>query len=426
RGGTASGAQMVTTLRRPYDPIDLSSFAFWRSTARERDVAFAELRRERPVSWHRPVEDGAGNRYSEGGFWAVVRHADVEAGLRDPATFRSAPSIFYEDVPDAAKTAMSFINMDAPRHTQLRRLVSLAFTPKSIHGLEVPLRAEAARIVDRLLTDGPGDFVQQVSAPLPSFAISEMLGIAEERRGWFAEVSEDFANWNDPAKLAKYGVGSGGEVMLATVALLSEAMHDLARERRRHPGDDLMSRLVAADVDGERLSDGEIANFASLLIVAGNDTTRQTLSHGLAALSEFPEQKKLLLDHFAAHADTMTDEMLRWATIGMGVRRTAADDTSIAGVPIRAGEKVVFFLISANRDETVFPGPWRFDITRDPNPHLAMGAGPHYCLGVQVARLELRVLWEELLRRVPQIEAESVEYAIGNHMHAVRSLPCRF
>jgi cytochrome P450 len=417
----------LPTIDRVYDAIDISSFDFWRNAPRDRDMHFALLRRERPVSWHRPVEDGAGNRADSGGFWAVTSHEEVFRAYRLHKTLLSGHGVFYEDVPEEANIGMSFIAMDPPRHSQLRGLVSQAFTPRKVADLETSARQHAKSIIDRMIEEGPGDFVQQVSAPLPTAVIADLIGIHGPDRDWFSEKADDFANWNDPDKLAKYGVDHPGLVMIQTIVDMRGAFKDLADDRRRRPREDFVSALTAAEVDGQRLDDEEIGNFLCLMVVAGTDTTKQTISHAMQGLSDFPASRQALIDDFQAVIPNAVEEMVRWSTVGMGFRRTASEDLVLGGQQILQGEKVVMFLISANRDERVFKDPWTFDVTRpDAKRHIAMGGGIHHCLGAALAKLELRVTFQELLGRLPGIEAGPVTYTLGNHMHAVRSLPCTF
>jgi cytochrome P450 len=418
----------MTTVERAYDERDISSFDFWTRTPKERDKIFHRLRTEQPVSWHRPPEDGGGNRASSGGFWAVTSHRHVRQAYLMPETLLSGRGVFLEDVPEEANRGMSFIAMDAPRHTQLRKLVSQAFTSRRVALLEESSRIHARAIVRRMIDEGPGDFVKQVSAPMPTAVMADLIGIqSADERTWFSDKADDFANWNEPAKLAKYGVDHPGLVMVQTIIDMRAAFKELADDRRRQRRQDFISDLVEARVDGESLSDEEIGNFLCLMVVAGIDTTKQTISHAMQGLSDFPDAKRALLADFEGAIPGAVEEMVRWSSVGMGFRRTAKRDLELDGHRILEGEKVVMFLISANRDETVFENPWRFD-PRRPNArnHIAMGAGPHHCLGSSLAKLELRVLFDELLTAIPQIEAGPPVYAIGNHMHAMRTLPCQF
>jgi cytochrome P450 len=374
------------------------------------------------------VEDASGNRDEAGGFWAVTSHRLVREGFAMGEPLLSGRGIFYEDVPEEANIGMSFIAMDAPRHTLLRRLVSVAFTPKRVAQLEESTRAHARTIMNRMLDEGPGDFVQQAAEPLPAEVIADLIGIdGADARSWFAEKADDFANWNEPDKLAKYGLDHAGQVMVQSIVDMRLGFKELADDRRKHRRRDFVSDLIEARVEGESLSDDEIGNFLCLMVVAGTDTTKQTISHAMQGMTEFPESKQALLDDFDSTIASGVEEMIRWSSVGMSFRRTAACDLEFGGRQILEGEKVVLFIISGNRDEAIFEDPWRFDVRR-PNvkQHIGMAAGPHSCLGAALAKLELRVLFDELLKRIPQIEAGQPVYGIGNHIHSIRSMPCHF
>ncbi len=415
----------MSTNDREYDEVDLSSRGLWALTPRERDERFAVLRRERPVSWQRPVENGAGARAESGGFWAVTRHPDTYSGFRR-AEFLSGQGVFYEDVPDEVRVGVSFLAMDEPRHGQLRRLVSAAFTPKRISYLEDMARLRARSIVDDLVDAGPGDFVRQVSGKLPIELIADMIGIEGEAREWFSGKVDDWLDWNAPGKTEKYGVEHPGEVMIGALKDMGEAFRKMADDRRRDPRDGFVTALINAEIDSQRLTDDEIANFLTLLVGGGADTTKQAISHTLAALTEFPEAKKALVDNFDAAIGHAVEEMLRWATVAPALKRTAACDIELGGQHVLEGEKIVLFTASANRDESVFPDPWHFDITRSPNPHVAFGGGLHHCLGSALAKMELRVMFRELLARIPHIEAGEVRYGDSSHINTIRSLQCHF
>jgi cytochrome P450 len=341
---------------------------------------------------------------------------------------RSGSGVFYEDVPEEANIGMSFIAMNAPRHTQLRRLVSQAFTPKRVAELEDSVRGHARAILHRMIDEGPGDFVVPASAPMPTEVMADLAGIGSlAERSWFSTKADDFANWNEPAKLAKYGVDHPGLVMVQTIVDMRAAFKELADARRRHRRKDFISDLVEARVDGQSLTDEEIGNFLCLMVVAGTDTTKQTVSHTMQGLTAFPEAKRLLQDEFDATIGSAVEEMVGWSSVGMGFRRTAAADLELGGQHILEAEKVVLFIISANRDEAIFDDPWHFDVRRpNVNRPIAMGVGPRHCLGSALAKMELRVFFGELLSTIPRIEAGDPVYAIGNHMHSVRTLPCHF
>jgi cytochrome P450 len=417
---------MTSSALRSYDDLDISSFEFWSQPARERDRAYEVLRRERPVSWHRPLRHAPGQPHGEGGFWAVVRHQDVRDIYRRHDEFCSGQGFMLEDVPPVVGEHMSFIALDPPKHTKLRRLVNVAFTSRAIQRLEPWVHARAASVVDDLLTDGPGDFVEQVAKRLPLAAICEMVGVPEDERAELAELMEDIIGRNDPAFAAKYPGTDPGVFVVQGLHRLAEMGRSLAARRRRDPLDDLMTGLVQAEVDGERLSDTEIGYFFNLLVSAGYDTTFNTIAIGLHALWEHPYQWELLKANPDAHLDGTAEEVLRWATVGINFRRTATRPVRLGDAEIEPGEKVVMFLLSANRDDAVFRDPWRIDITRDPNPHIAFGGGIHFCLGSALARMELKAMYRELFTRVPQMRIGAAEFATDNHLNAIKHLDISF
>ena len=414
-----SGALSV----RSYDPVPLSSLSFWSLTADERDESFSELRRHRPVSWHPPFEGAMmPSLESAGGYWAVVRHADVVAVSRNPEVFCSGEGIMLEDVPPAVlDAAQSFLAMDAPRHTMLRRLVSSAFTPRQVARIEDQIVAQAVAIVDDAL-GGPAefDFVNGVSKRLPMWTISDMMGVPLDAREAVTNAADSVVSWNDPDIL---GDRQPLELLLDSLVTMHTTARALAEARRVDPADDLMTALVQAEVEGERLTDDEICAFFVLLSVAGNDTTRNSISHGMKALCDHPDQRALLTRAFDEQIGTAVEEIVRWATPVMTFRRTATRDTEIAGQPIAAGDKVVMFYAAANRDETAFPHADRFDITRHPNEHVGFGGGgPHFCMGASLARRQLRAIFRELLHRVPDLELGAPELLVGNFIHGVTKM----
>jgi cytochrome P450 len=413
----------MTAVRPPYDPVSVSPLAFWSTTAEEREKSFRILRDERPLSWHPPIE-GALMATEQDGFWALTRHADVVAVSRNPAVFCSGRGVMMEEVPEEIlEAAQSFLAMDAPRHTALRKIVSAAFTPKQVARIEQRIRAEAVRIVDDLLTVEEGDFVAQVSKRLPMWTIYEMIGLPDERREDGARYADEMVSWADENVAAGRDPGevlNDGLVGLITLAL------EMSEDRRAHPRDDLMTNLVLAEVDGQRLTDDEIASFFVLLSVAGNDTTRNTTTFGMKAFCDFPDQRKLLADSFDALIGPAIDEIVRFVTPVMTFRRTATRDVEMYGQTIREGDWVATMFSSANRDDRVFAHPDTFDIGRAPNPHVAFGGGgPHFCMGNMLARTQLRALFGELVRRAPNLELGEPTYLVGNFVRAVTAVPYR-
>jgi cytochrome P450 len=415
---------VLEPVKRSYDPLDVSSLAFWAKTAEEREKTFKVLRRERPISWHPPLE-GALMPPENEGVWVVTNHDLISQVSKNPQLFCSGQGFQFEEVPeDILEAAGSFLGMDAPRHAVLRRLVSSAFTPKQVAKIHDQIRRQTRIVVDGLLEAGEGDFVSLVSKRLPMWTIYEMIGLDDEdKRNTAAHHADGMVSWADE------DVADGrepGEVLNESlVGLLSMGM-ELAEERRTHPKADLMTNLVNAEVDGARLTDDEIASFFVLLSVAGNDTTRNSITLTARAFQDFPVQRALLLEDYEGRITTAMEEFVRWASPVMTFRRTATEDTELGGQLVRQGEWVAMIYSSGNRDEAVFDRPDVFDITRNPNPHVGFGGGgPHFCMGSFVAKMQLRELFDQLLHRVPELRLGEPDYLAGNFVRAVKRQPFR-
>ena len=417
---------ILTRAERPYDPADISSAQFWAGTAKDREKVFAELRANRPISWHRPVKNGLFEDPNDQGFWAVVRHADLVEVTRRPQDFLSGEGIMFESMPkELLDAGQGFIAMDPPRHTKIRRLVASAFTPKQLARIDDHIVANARRIVDDIAGKGQIDFVSDVAALVPMHNICDMVGIPEEHRRTIAYESQFPDGWRDPRLLQ-------GAEPLARVAQAILTVHGIAmglvEDRRRKPENDLVTALVQAEVDGERLSDEEISSIFFLLIIAGNDTTRQSISHGMKALTDFPEQRAWLLEDLDGRLPIAVEEIIRWATPIMTFRRTAAHDTELGGHQVTAGDKVILFYSSANMDTAVFDHPEQVNLSRSPNKHVAFGGGGiHHCLGAQLARRQINATFRELLTRLPDIRTVGEpELGNGNFFHTVMSMTAQF
>jgi cytochrome P450 len=376
---------------------------------------FRTLRREAPVFFH-PEPDGPG-------FWAVTRYHDVIAVSRDPATFSSEHAgVSIPDPADDRKQMLGqiMLEMDPPKHARYRMLVNKGFTPRALVPLEPHVREMVSRILDPVAASGACEFVTEVAAELPLQVIAEFLGVPHEDRLKVFEWSNRMIGAQDP----DYNPGTYDDARSAMIEMFAYA-NALAEQRRRHPALDLVSTLLAADVDGEQLSDYEFDLFFMLLAVAGNETTRNLISGGMLALIEHPaERERLVAD--PSLMPTAVEEMLRWVSPVMHFRRTAMRDTEVGGQPIRAGEKVVVWYVSANRDAEAFDEPDRFDVGRTPNEHLAFGIGEHFCLGANLARLEIRVMFEEILRRMPRFELEGeVRRLRSNFIGGIKRMPVR-
>lgn len=418
----------MTTLlppARPYDPADLSSRSFWSQTAAERERTFAELRASRPISWHPPAAEPLFADPDDHGFWAVVRHADLVEVTRRHEDFISGEGIVFDSMPQELLDAgQGFIAMDPPRHTRIRRLLASAFTPRQMARIEERIKANARRVVDSVAGKDEIEFVSEVAALIPLHNVCDMVGVPEEDRLAVLHEAELVGGWRDSGVID--AADPQPRLLQATVTMFGIAER-MMRQRREHPRDDLMTALIEAEIDGERLDEFEIASFFNLLMIAGTDTTRQSISHGLKALSDFPDQRAWLLQDIGGRMPSAVEEIVRWATPIMTFRRTAARDCELGGQRILQGEKVILFYASANWDTEVFDHPERLDLSRRPNPHVSFGGGGiHHCLGNQLARRQIAATFTELLTRFPRIHVvgEPV-YSTSNFFHGVNRMTVR-
>ena len=420
----------ITRAERPYDPADISSAEFWAGTAKDREKVFAELRANRPISWHRPVKNGMFEDPNDQGFWAVVRHADLVEVTRRPGDFLSGKGITFESLPlEVLDAAQGFIAMDPPRHTKIRRLLASAFTPKQLARIDNHIVANSRQIVDDAIEKGADkgqiNFVTDVAALVPMHNICDMVGIPQQHRHTIAYESQFADGWRDPRLLQG---ANPLERVFQTVTTVHGVAHELIAARRSKPEDDLMTSLVQAEIDGERLTDDDISSFFALLIIAGNDTTRQSISHGMKALTDFPDQRAWLMEDLDGRMPLAVEEIIRWATPIMTFRRTAAHDTELGGHHITEGDKVIMFYSSANMDTEVFDHPEQLILSRSPNKHVAFGGGGiHHCLGAQLARRQIAATFRELLTRLPDIRVVGEpELGNGNFFHTVMSMTAEF
>jgi cytochrome P450 len=407
------------------DDIRLGDLDFWLRPIEEREGAFAVLRDERPVSFH---EEPVLPILPQGpGFWSLTRHADILEASRTPEIFSSAKGTSIADQPEVFNEFFgSMINMDDPRHARLRRIVSRGFTPRRIQQVEGEVARSAAAIIDRVIEKGSCDFVTEIAAPLPLKIICDMMGIPESQWNFVFERTNTILGAGDPEYTAE--IEQIIPNLLRAGAELAELVKDLARHRRANPSDDLTSELVNAELEGERLSDQELGSFFVLLAVAGNETTRNAISHGMKALTDHPDQRALWQRDFDGVAPTAIEEIVRWATPVIHFRRTATRDTQIGGQAIGAGQKVVLWYCSGNRDEAVFDEPFRFDLRRSPNEHVGYGGpGPHFCLGAHLARREITVMFRELFKRLPDLEISGPPERLQSFfIHGIKHMPCEF
>lgn len=399
---------------RPGDLADLSNAdTYVQSVPHD---TFSRLRKETPVYYQRSHDGGPG-------FWAVTRYEDVVTVSRDPLRFsswRGGTNIEDRTPEDLDLIRMIMLNMDPPQHAKFRRLVNVGFTPLVISFLEPRIRAVTAQILDKVAHRGEIDFVPTIAAELPLQVIAELIGIPMEDRHQLFDWTNRLIGFDDPEfdTSAEDAKQAAMEMWLYT--------GQLAETRKNTEGHDLASILLNAEVDGFRLNAGEFNSFVLMLAVAGNETTRNLISGGMLALMEHPEQRAHLLAN-PSLVPSAVEEMLRWVSPVTCFRRTASRDTELAGQKIRENEKVVVYYASANRDESVFEDANRFDVGRTPNEHLAFGVGEHFCLGASLARLEIRVMFTELLRRFPDMElAGPVSRLRSNFLNGYKHIPVRF
>jgi methyl-branched lipid omega-hydroxylase len=319
------------------------------------------------------------------------------------------------------------INMDDPRHARLRRIVSRAFTPRMIKKFEGDVQRVAATIADDLLAGGPCDFVEQVAARLPLTIICQLMGIPDSRYDLVLRDTNTILSGMDPDFLSEDPEEAVGQI-LGAGAELADLVTGLATERAGRPGDDLVTALATANIDGEQLTAAELASFFILLVVAGNETTRNAISHSLVLLTDFPGQRELLMADLDGRLGIAVEELVRYSSPVIFMRRTVTQDYRMNGHDYREGDKTVLYYWSANQDETVFADPARLDITRSPNPHVGFGAaGPHFCLGAHLARREVSVMLRELLTRIPDIRAAGPpDRLLSSFINGIKHLPCTF
>ncbi|WP_285029972.1 cytochrome P450 [Mycolicibacterium sp. lyk4-40-TYG-92] len=418
-----------TATEREHDAIDLSAPLLWSGPSEEREQLFAELRRDRPVSWQRPIRSPMMDlmgQSSPPGYWAVTRLEDIVTVSRNAAVFSSASGgVTFEDMPnEVLEAASSILSMDEPRHGKVRRVVSSVFTPRRIAAIRDQIYSQARQIVDDIAQlDQDVEFVHAVSTRLPMWTVSEMIGIPDEQREEVTDAAAAMAAWDDSSEAT-----DALTTMFTGISTLHARCQELIDVRRRRPREDLISALVQAEVDGHRLTDEEIRSFFVLLCVAGNDTTKQTTTHSILALTKHPDQRAYLMEDFDGRIDYAIEEFIRWATPVMTFRRTAVQPFELGGESIEPGDKVVMFYNSGNRDDQWFDDPYRFDLSRKPNQHIGFGGrGPHYCLGSHVAKLQLKAIFSELFGRLPDIETiGEPDYLTSNFINGIKHQMVRF
>ena len=411
------------------DQIDLSDPEFWLRPLEERYGAFATLRAERPIPFFEEREVPPEIPLPQGpGYWSLTRHADILEASRKPEIYcsgKGATSI--ADLPPMFNEFFGgMINMDDPRHGHQRRIVARGFTPRALAKLEADVARRADAIIDRVIERGECDFVTDIAAPLPLEIICDMMDIPESQQQMVFERTNIILGLGDPdfggepAEMIPRAMAAGGD--------LAARMKEMAEARRNNPGEDLTSQLLNADLEDGAMTESELASFFVLLVVAGNETTRNAISHGMKALCDYPDQRRKWMDDFEGVAPTAVEEIVRWASPVIHMRRTCTQDTHLGGQAMKEGDKVVLWYASANRDEKVFADPHRFDVLRKPNEHVGFGGpGPHFCLGANLARREIRVMFDRILHRLPDLEITGEPARLmSDFINGIKRMPCRF
>ena len=382
---------------------------------------FATLREDAPVYWH--DQDGGWG----GGFWVVTRHADVQEVSRTPEVFSSYErgALLHtgeaQDEEEALQmTRLLMLNMDPPEHSQYRNIVQRAFTPRTIRNLEPRLKQFAEEIVDRAIAKGTGDFVKDVAAELPLLAICELIGVPAEDRGIIFDLSNRLIGFDDPEFRT-----SPDDAQMASAEMYMYA-DGIAAARREAPTDDVASKLLAAEVDGSSLTQEQFDVFFLLLSVAGNETTRNAIAHGMQAFFDHPDQWELFKKE--RPLDTAVEEIIRWATPVMQFQRTALSDYELGGQQIKAGDRVAIYYSAANRDAAALDNPDVFDVTRKDNEHIAFGGGgPHFCLGANLARAEIRIMFDVIADRMPDIKPTGdARYLRSMFINGIKEIPVSY
>jgi cholest-4-en-3-one 26-monooxygenase len=386
---------------------------------------FAELRAAAPIWWCSTPDSR--QPFGDDGYWVASRHADVKYISTRPELFASSPNTAvvrfgeHSTRMDLDLQKIILLNADAPEHTKLRNIVQRGFTPRSINALESILKYRAEKIVDEAVARGSGNLVLDVASELPLQAIAELIGVPQEDRGKLFDWSNRMTGYDDPELHV-----SEEDSRDASIELLTYAMQ-LADKRRERPEDDIVTKLIQADRgDGfGKLSDDEFGFFVLVLVVAGNETTRNAITHGVRAFFDHPAQWEL---YKRERPKTTADEIVRWATPIISFQRTASCDTTLGGVSITEGQRVVMLYSSANFDETAIPDPHTFDITRDPNPHLGFGGGgPHYCLGANLAKMEINLMFNALADRAPDLAPDGELRRLRSAwINGIKALPVRY
>jgi cholest-4-en-3-one 26-monooxygenase len=402
------------TKRPTIDGIDLLAATWGRGVPHDQ---FDRMRAEAPVCWHPEADDT--------GFWALTKHADVKAVSHDSATFsseRGGTFIPTSSEEELLNLRLTILNMDPPKHFRYRRLVSKGFTPRMITQLVEDIERRAAKVVDDVCENGEAEFVEEIAAQVPVQVICQMIGLESEVWPRMITLSNNLIGSRDDPDYQE--IAGGPMAASMEVYGMCDAV---AADRRQNPRDDIMTALVNAEIDGERLSDAELNLFFITLVVAGNETTRNLINHAMLALLDNPaEADRLRKD--PSLWDSGVEEMLRWGASIHNFRRTATRDTEIRGVPIQEGDKVVMYYAAANRDEEVFEDPHLFDVARTPNEHVTFGGGgEHFCLGASLARAEIKATMRQVVERLPDLElAGTPDRLHSDFVNGIKTMPVRF
>ncbi len=423
---------MQPDLTVTYDADTLSDVeGFWSKPPEAQEGVFHQLRELDHMffSNERGLEiDGEVLIPAGPGYYSVVRHAHIVEASRKPELFCSGQGSNIADLPAEFNEFFgSMLNMDDPKHARLRKIVSRGFTPRVLQQVEDSVAAQATKIVDDIAAKGSCDFVREVAARLPLAIICDMMGIPEDKYDIVFQQSNIILSNGDPEYMPEGA--NPVEMLLLAGATLAEIMNDISEVRRENPTDDLTSALVHADVDGEKLTGEELASFFVLLCVAGNETTRNAISHAMKLFTEYPDQRDLLLADIDARMPGAVEEIVRYSSPVMHFRRTVTTDgTMLGGQELNAGDKIVLWYGSGNRDEAVFANPYDFDITRNNANQIGFGGpGPHFCLGAHLARREISVMLKELLTRLPDIAmVGEPDYLRSNFINGIKHLNVEF
>ncbi|MYY81829.1 cytochrome P450 [Streptomyces sp. SID335] len=403
---------------------DLVDPSFWARPYEERVALFEEMRGLPHPAFVQQSMPGVPFAF---GYHALVKYADIAEVSRRPQDFSSDGATTIIGLPpELDEYYGSMINMDNPEHSRLRRIVSRSFGRNMIPEFEAVATRTARRIIADLVARGPGDFIRPVAAEMPITVLSEMMGIPESDHDFLFDRSNTIVGPLDPDYVPDRA--DSERAVIEASRELGDYIADLREERLAAPGDDLITKLVQVRADGEQLTRQELVSFFILLVIAGMETTRNAISHALVLLTEHPEQKQLLLSDFETYAKDAVEEILRVSTPINWMRRVATRDCDMNGHRFRRGDRIFLFYWSGNRDESIFPDPYRFDITRGTNNHITFGAvGPHVCLGAHLARMEITVLYRELLAALPHIRAVGQPRRLdSSFIEGIKHLRCAF